>query len=544
MNEVDRSEPLLVVLDAQCLKHEAPGGGNRLDCGTERLPDGVAAAICAISGAGVSFCFWPYRTGFLAFLVLVPFIITSGIIDGRGRYIVNSFVFGTAYFFGSLYWIAMLGREQIAVPWLRLPAAIVLSLYLAVFMILTGWLARRLITLRIPFEIALAAVWASMEYLRSQGPLGFPWGSLGYSQTPYASILQTASIVGTYGMSALVVLVNGMLARTLLSRRWSYLLLIAVVLAVPVGAGQLVLSRSEPGRSVEVSLIQPNISGEVKWDEAYSDTTMAVLRRMTLATPDSTLIIWPETAVPFHILHSPGEIYAIAALADIKGSYILLGCPNYTYDEGRTSYYNTAVLISPEGTVEGEYRKIHLVPFGEMIPFEDRFDFLKRIDLGEGDFSPGTDLTIFNVDASPFAVAICFESIYPGLVGDFVRAGARFIVNITNDEWFGPSLGPSQHAQMAVMRAVEYRVGLARCANTGISMLVDPYGRVERRTDLFVRDILTGEVAVGDGETVYGKIGGRLELSLLLICVALGLLSYLLPGGRTKGFDTPSRPVL
>jgi apolipoprotein N-acyltransferase len=469
-----------------------------LDCKAERLPRGAATIICAVSGVSVSFCFWPYRTGFLAFVVLVPFILASGIIDGRGRQNLNSFVFGLAYFLGSLYWIAMLGKEQIAVPWLRLPAAIVLSLYLAVFMVLTGWLARRLVRLRIPFEIALAAAWAAMEYLRSAGPLGFPWASLGYSQTPYLGVVQMAAVVGTYGISALIVLVNGMLARTIVSRRWPYLALVAVVLLVPVAAGRLVLQRAGPGSSVEVSLIQPDIAGEVKWDKAYGDTTMAILRRMTLEAPDSVLIVWPETAVPFHLLHSPQEMYDIASLAGRKGSSILVGCPDYTYDDGVTRYYNTAILVSPKGAVEDTYRKIHLVPFGEMIPFEDRFDILKRIDLGEGDFSAGTDHTVFNVDGYAFAVAICFESIYPDLVGDFVRAGARFIVNITNDEWFGPSIGPSQHAQMAVMRAVEYRVGLARCANTGISMLVDPYGRIWRQTDLFTREILSGPVEVGD----------------------------------------------
>jgi apolipoprotein N-acyltransferase len=515
-----------------------------LKCDNGRLPQWAAALLCAVSGVSVSFCFWPYRTGLLAFVVLIPFIVASGVMDGRGRHILNSFVFGVAYFMGSLYWIAMLDREQIAVPWLRLPAAIVLSLYLALFMMLTGWLARRLMRFRVPFEIALAAAWTAMEYLRSLGPLGFPWGSLGYSQTPYIAMVQMASVVGTYGITALIVLVNGMLARTLVRRRWSYLVVVAVALMVPLGAGRLVLGGARPGRTVKVSLIQPNISGTVKWDEAYSDTTMAILRRMTLETPDSTLVIWPETAVPFNILHRPIDLERVAALARRKRSAILFGCPDYTFRDGVTRYYNSAVLVSPRGSVESIYRKIHLVPFGEMIPFEEHWELLRRIDLGEGDFSPGTEPTVFDAEGDPFAVAICFESIYPGLVGRFVDAGARFIVNITNDEWFGPSLGPSQHAQMAIMRAVEYRVGLARCANTGISMLVDPYGRVSRRTGLFTRDVLVGEVAVGDGRTLYGKIGGRLEAAFLAVCLALGLLSYLFPAPRPKGFDTPSRPVL
>jgi apolipoprotein N-acyltransferase len=501
---------------------------------SRHLPAGLAALICAASGVSISFCFWPYRTGFLAFLVLVPFALVSGIVTGRGHYLLNSFVFGFAYFFGSLYWIAMLGKDQIVFPWLRLPAALVLCLYLSLFMILMGWLARRLVMLRIPFEIALAAAWAATEYLRSLGPLGFPWASLGYSQTPYLGILQLASLVGTYGISAFVVLVSGILARAVLRRKLSYVAAAAVIVVAPALLGQAMVSRTEAGRRIEVSLIQPNISGKIKWDKAYSDTSMAILKRMTLRSPDSDLVVWPETAVPFHLLHDPMEVQSIAVLARRIDSRILVGFPDYRYESGEPMYFNCALLMSPEGKVEDVYRKIHLVPFGEMIPFEDRFDILKRIDLGEGDFSPGKDLTVFDVDGSPFAVAICFESIYPELVGDFVRAGARFIVNVTNDEWFGPSLGPSQHAQMAIMRAVEYRVGLARCANTGISMIVDPYGRVTRRTGLFARDILSGPVEVGRAGTLYGRIGGCLETVLLTACLVFALVGYVLPRHRLK----------
>jgi apolipoprotein N-acyltransferase len=511
---------------------------------TRRIPAGLAALVCAASGIGVSFCFWPYRTGFLAFVVLIPFVVASGIGDGRGRYILNSFVFGFAYFMSSLYWIAMLGKEQIAVPWLRLPAAVALCLYLSIFMVLTGWLARRLVILGVPFVIALALAWAAMEYLRSLGPLGFTWADIGYSQTPYVRLVQMASVVGTYGIGALIVLVNAMLAGLLMGRGRFYALAAALAVLIPAAAGHVILRGAEPGRTVAVSLIQPDISGSVKWDKAQSDTTMAILERLTLRSRDADLIVWPETAVPFHALREPFEIERIAGLAEATGSHILVGCPDYEYHEGEVRYFNSAFLMSPSGTVEGIYRKIHLVPFGEMFPFEDRFEILKRIDLGQGDFSPGTDLTIFHLDGSPFAVAICFESIYPGLVGDFVKRGARLIVNITNDEWFGPSLGPSQHAQMAVMRSVEYRIGLARCANTGISMIADPYGRVVERTRLFTRDILTGPVEVGTGDTIYARIGGRLEIVLLVACLGLAVMSYMIPSRRVKRFDTPSESVL
>jgi apolipoprotein N-acyltransferase len=498
----------------------------------------AALLLSAASGVSVSFCFWPYRTGFLAFVVLVPFILASGIGDGRGRYLLNSFVFGFAYFMGSLYWIAMLDATQMTMPWLRVPAAVVLCLYLALFMLLMGWLARRLVRIGIPYIIALAAAWATVEYLRSLGPLGFPWASLGYSMTPYTGIAQTASVIGTYGLGGLVVVVNGLAAALILRRRWYHALALALVLFVPIFGGRAVVRSAEPGRTVRVALIQPDVSGSIKWNETYRDTTMAALLDMTLASPEAQLIVWPETAVPFQILHEPLDMDRIAVMAERKDAYLLVGCPDYEYYRREIKYYNSAFMMSPDGIVEGIYRKIHLVPFGEMFPFEDRFDILKRIELGEGNFSPGTEYTVFDMDDRPFGVAICFESIYPGLVADLVRAGARFIVNITNDEWFGPSIGPSQHAQMAVMRAVEFRVGVARCANTGISMIVDPYGRVTGRTSLFTRAILAGPVEVGTGKSIYARIRRPAQGGLLVGCLALAALSYVVSRTRKSTFPT------
>jgi apolipoprotein N-acyltransferase len=500
---------------------------------TRALPAAYAAALCAASGVSVSFCFWPYRTGFLAYAVLVPFILASGLADGRGRYLLNSFIFGLAYFMGSLYWIAMLDRDQIALPWLRLPAAVVLSLYLSLFMVAAGWLTRRLVLIGIPFAAAFAAAWAATEYLRSLGPLGFPWASLGYSQTPYLGIVQTASVVGTYGMSGLIVLVNGLLAGLLSSRRWPYAAAAGALVVIPALAGQVVLGKTVHHPAVEVGLVQPNVSGAVKWDTAYRDTSMAVLERLSLQSAGARLIVWPETAVPYNVLRDPMGMESIAAVAESMDAYLVVGCPEYEIDRDEVRYFNSAFMMSPSGSVQGLYRKIHLVPFGETFPFEERFEILKRVDLGQGDFSPGNELTVFDLNGTPFAVAVCFEAIYPDLVGDFVRSGARVIVNITNDEWFGPSIGPSQHAQMAVMRAVEFRVGLARCANTGISMIVDPYGRVRDRTPLFRRCVLVGPMEEGTGGTVYARIEGRFETVLLVACFGLALASY--PVRRRRG---------
>lgn len=500
------------------------------------MPGFARAVVSGLSGLAAGFCFWPYRTGFVAFFVLVPFLAYSGLRDGRGKYLLNSFIFGFCYFMGSLYWIAMLDKEQITIPWLRLPAALLLSVYLALFMLLSGFMIRRLTRLGVPFAIGVALVWGGVEYLRSLGPLGFPWSSLGYSMTPYIGIVQLAALIGTYGLSAWLALINGLLASFLLSGRRLTLFAALLAFVVPAAAGHLMLAGAEPeaGR-VRLALIQPNINGSVKWDQAFRDSTMKLLEDMTVEAPESRMVVWPETAVPFYIRHDAREFAGLKLLAVRKRSYLLVGLPDYVRSQGRVRFYNSAMMLTPEGDPAGEYRKIHLVPFGEMFPFEDRFEILRKINFGEGDFSPGTDHTVFEVDGLRFGVAICFESIYPGLVREFVGRGANAIVNITNDEWFGPSLGPYQHAQMAVMRAVEFRIGVARCANTGISMFVDPYGRVTSRTEIFTRTTLAGDLSTGTGSSYYLRVGKVLEVGMLLVGLGLTVLSFALPGRETSG---------
>jgi apolipoprotein N-acyltransferase len=499
----------------------------------DRIPGSARALISALSGVAAGFCFWPFRTGFAAFFVLVPFLAYSGLKDGRGRYLLNSFIFGLCYFMGSLYWIAMLDREQITLPWLRLPAALLLSLYLSLFILLAGFLIRRITRLGIPYAIAVALVWGGVEYLRSLGPLGFPWSSLGYSQTPYLGIVQLASVVGTYGLSAWLALINGLIATFLLSPKRSVLVAALLVFSVPTIAGYMMLAGApEEQDRVRLALIQPSIDGTIKWDRAFRDSTIKLLTDMTADAPEADMVVWPETAVPFYIRYNPRELRDIKTLARAKESYLLVGFPDFSDGEDADRFYNSALLIDPDGEEAGEYRKIHLVPFGEMFPFEDRFEILKRVNFGEGDFSPGQDYAVFEVDGMRFGVAICFESIYPDLVREFVAGGANAIVNITNDEWFGASIGPYQHAQMAVMRAVEFRIGLARCANTGMSMFVDPYGRITSRTGLFTRATLTDDVRTGPGRSSYFRAGRVIEAGMLILILVLGGLSFAVRRGR------------
>ena len=495
----------------------------------ERLNPIVRRSVIFVSGLCAVFCFMPFSQGYLAFFVLIPFVVLSDLRSKSRPYKLDAYIFGLGYFLGCLYWIAQLEPASIAIPALRIPATGVLCLYLALFMVIAAFFTRRLCRAGLPFVVAFPLAWMATEYLRSLGPLGFPWVSLGYSQTPYLPLIQQASVIGVYGISGWLALINALVASFIVSRKRVYVWLLIPVFGVPLIFGFARLQTTEQGESLRVALIQPNVSGTVKWDEAYRDSTMKLLMQMTREAGDVDLAIWPETAVPFHLKHSPSWLDSIARLATQVNSAILIGYPDYETLDGSYRFYNSAMLMNEHGNVMGEYRKIHLVPFGEMIPFEDRFTFLQRIDLGEGNFSPGDTYTVFTLAGIPFSVAICFESIYPDLIGEFVSRGARFIVNITNDEWFGPSAGPYQHAQMAIMRAVEFEIGIARCANTGISMFVDPYGRVVSRSPLFEKLILKGEVVGGEARTPYGRFGTYLEISVLLLVLALVAIPFLPP---------------
>jgi apolipoprotein N-acyltransferase len=203
---------------------------------------------------------------------------------------------------------------------------------------------------------------------------------------------------------------------------------------------------------------------------------------------------------------------------------------------GGEVYFNSAGLIVPRWGLVEKYDKIHLVPFGERFPFDDVFPFLKKVDFGEADFEPGGAYTVFTLGAEPgtpvrpevrgatFSVLICFESIFPELIRSFKESGAQFLVNITNDEWFGRTAAPYQHAEMAVFRAVETRSSIARCANTGVSMLIDPWGRITLQSGLFTREALVGSITIVPAKTFFTKHG----FLLLWPLVGIGGLEFIL----------------
>jgi apolipoprotein N-acyltransferase len=496
-------------------------------------------ALAGVSGLALALAYPPFHQGWICFVALIPFLYvlrswartsrTSPRRRARSYFGIGWF-FGFVFFLVVLHWIANLTTERMVYPVLRLPAALAASAYLACFSGLfaawMGFYCRR--TGRAGLWAA-PAVWTLVEVFRSAGPLGFPWGALGYGLLSFPSLIQGASLGGVDLLSFWIVLVNvaGLnLVTSIGQGKARPLIWAGVVATLVLGPWALGRARLPDGPQPElgrVGIVQPSARGDEKWDPANRDSFFTVLERGTwrLAGRDADLILWPETAVPLYLRYDADYFHRVGELARNLSRDLLVGFPDADVaDHDRVLKFNAAGLFDNAGRLTETYWKIHLVPFGEALPWQDRFPILERIDLGEGDYSPGSEFTVFESSVGRFSVLICFESIFPRLARKFADEEIDFFVNITNDDWFGDTPAAAQHAAMAVMRAVENGVSLVRCANSGISMIVDPYGRIIRQTPLFVRTELSGAVPAPLEGTPYRRIGD----GFIWVCVLAAVL--------------------
>jgi apolipoprotein N-acyltransferase len=256
-----------------------------------------------------------------------------------------------------------------------------------------------------------------------------------------------------------------------------------------------------------VGLIQGNVPQDQKWDPSYEDEILFRYLRLTRQAADrgATAVLWPESATPFYFEESP-RAEAIRLLARERGVWLLLGSDELSRQDRRISY-NSAFMVRPDGTTAAVYRKVRLVPFGEYVPFRRLLFFAAPLVESIGDFAPGEAPVMLPIDGHPVSTAICYEVVYPALIREGVSKGSSLVTTITNDAWFGRSSAPYQHFEMAAMRAIEQGRYLARAANTGISGIVDPYGRVVMASGLFVEQVLVGDVRLITERTVYSRIG-------------------------------------
>jgi len=491
--------------------------------------------LVSLSALLFSLAFPPSPLGFVAYFSLVPLLLA---LENKSPY----FAFRTGYLFGLisnsllLFWVgwATIGGAVAAILLLCFYPAILCWFYA---LVQRRWKEGALFFF--PF------LWVAMEYVRSLTEISFPWLNLSYTQTYYLKLIQYASLWGNYAVSFWILWLNLMVYLFIRHKKRRGLAtgLFAILIILPYIYGSWVMSeksvRMDPywkGEEIKIALLQGNMEPEIKWDDRFLDYNIRTYIDMSkkAAQEQVDLILWPETAAPCYLAAESLYLARVQETCDELNIPLLVGTNDYQVTpQGRLRYYNSAFLFTPHGGYPQVYNKIHLVPFSEKMPYDQILNLSDKIQLGQSDFSNGEELTIFEIPKGRFATLICFESVYPALVRDFVNQGAEFLVNITNDGWFGKTHGPFQHAQIAVFRAIENRIAIARCANTGVSMFIDPYGQVKKPTRIFVRDIVIDKIPLkqkvnisADNRTFYAKYGdwfasGCFLISFMAIAIAL-----------------------
>ncbi|GJL78844.1 MAG: apolipoprotein N-acyltransferase [Nitrospinaceae bacterium] len=427
-----------------------------------------------------------------------------------------------------------------------------LSLYLALFCYLVKkWSQGN------PLSVLFLApgLWTSLEYLRStHSKYGFSWLGLGYSQAGSLPVIQMAEITGVYGISSLIVFINASLFYALnkwLKRKGSAagkkqaaiaLGVSGLVLALWIGYGQMALnnweSDSKKGKSVKVGLAQGNIEQHLKWNPLFQGQVMETYRTLSLKAAQSKpdLIVWPEAAIPFYYSLDKANSELIKEIVKTTKTPLLLGSPYLEVRNQERVQFNSAFLIDTSGETLGRYDKIHLVPFGEFVPFKEILWFVHKMVEGIGDFGRGTEARVFDLNGHKLAISICYEITFPDLVRQPVNRGAQFLVNITNDAWFGRSAASYQHMDMAALRAVENRVPIVRAANTGITGTIDPTGALRQTTELFEEEIVISEIHPNrQGKTFYAQNGDLFSQACLLLTGVFALWIWL--SNRKKVFN-------
>jgi apolipoprotein N-acyltransferase len=412
-------------------------------------------------------------------------------------------------------------------------------------------------------------VWTATEIGRAHLFTGFPWVLLGYSQATVLPVAQLASIVGVFGLSALVAASSATLAFAVLTRvsrtqhvgsglsRTStayvpFAAVVAIVLVVAAWGSARVKSSelTRAGDAVRIGLIQGNVEQSEREDPARQPAIFQSYLRMTRQAigEGAELVLWPESSTPFYFEEDRPGADQVRTLARQARVPILVGSDQIGWETKNgqrvpTKYYNSAFLVRADGTTAGFYRKMHLVPFGEYVPLKQLFFFAAPLVQAVSDFSPGESAALLDVRLKPDATnttkpdatntgamhvmstAICYEIVYPDLVRQFVVAGSELLSTITNDAWFGRTSAPYQHFAQASMRAVEEGRYLVRSANTGISGIVDPYGRVLVETRLYEPAVVVGEARFLRDATVYSRVGDVFAYASVVLTAAALLLA-------------------
>ena len=478
-----------------------------------------------ISGFTTGLAFHPLGLGFLAWGSFVPLIHVFNVSHFR-KNIIYGYIFGLSFNLTAFYWIGVnSGADFITVLG---------SLFAAVFYLAFFWAGAGLLfsliskghqhisgNIFFPFIIVL------IEYVRSFGALGFPWSNLALTQSNYIYFIQFIEVTGTYGVSFFiigfnVILYNVVQKKISLLKGLSFILLIIIGLSI-AGAGRI-LSLPKSNQKISVAVVQPNVNPNTKWlNKKKIIAFMDSLHQESIKfKPD--LIVFPETALPSYLVRDNRTRGALQSKVNSSDIPLLTGTIHTSFENNFRYYYNSSMFIIPQKKYE-LYSKIHLVPFAEYDLIPSIFHPLTKlnINIDRGNFKSGNNYKVFKHENLLFSNLICYESSIPKISRTFVSKGAEFLIIQANDGWLGSSFGPYQHFELARLRAIENRIPIVRCANTGISGIINIDGSIKTKVLLNEEKIIFESLSSNKNGSFYTKYGDifAIIISIIILIVIL-----------------------
>lgn len=490
----------------------------RLEEALGRLPARRRYALAAMLGGLGALSLSPH------FLTPLLFVSFSGLVwllertPSLRRCLVIGWFFGLSYFAVGLSWIAesfYVDAERFGA--FAIPAVTALSAFLALFPALACLGAGALREKGWRLLLAFAISWSAAEWLRGHLLTGFPWNLTGYAWGVTDETLQVAAFTGIYGLSLLTTIIAGLPALAFSNQpkqaraRWTPVALAVVCIGALWSFGWFRLSAASPATDVpgvRLRIVQGNIPQSLKWKPAERERILKRYLSLSLQPAETppTHIIWPETAVPY-LLGEDAELRLLLARAAPEGGALLTGAVRRAPDfETAPSLRNSIVALNPAGIVVAAYDKVRLVPFGEYVPLRKLLP-IPKLTEGSVEYSPGDGRNVLSIPGlPPLGALICYEAIFPGI--SWREGRPRWLLNVTNDGWFGLSSGPHQHFLAARVRSIEQGLPLVRAAYTGISAVVDAYGRVRSSLPLNSMGVLDAALPEALAEpTWYGRLG-------------------------------------
>lgn len=472
--------------------------------------------LAILSGIFLILSFPKFNLYPLIFIAFIPlFYAISNFEKSYFKKFLLGLITGFVFYIGLLRWVVNVRRIEV----MGIPAWIALSLFEALYF---GFF-----TLGISFFITSknnfiktffpAFFFVILEYIKGQGILGFPWGSICYSQYLNIPLIQISEFTGMYGVSFLIILFNSSLVFCKKKSFSSVLILFLLFLSFFYGI--LKIHQPLPTPKIKVAILQGNTQRDVQWTGDYENYLLEFYKKLSLKSKkfNPQIIVWPESVFAYSSLNNIDFLIKLKNIAKEIKTILVVGC----FDEIGKENFNASVVFSPNGEVLGKYYKTHLVLFGEFIPFKELFKKFNYNPWGEGsqDLSFGKHFVVVNTKAAKIGFNICFETIFPYITREMVKKDAEIIIAQIAESWFKEDT-TYQHTPQFIFRAVENRIYLVRCADVGISCFVDPYGRIMGKTSFNKEEILISKIDKRREKTFYSKYGDI----FVLICLIFNLI--------------------